>query len=266
MIWTEGKTAFVSIPFTSNMPRAYSQCVWLKQQGYNVRAGGPAVDLLPDYLKTVAQIGGDADALPRHNPDATVTTRGCIRQCSFCAVPKIEGQFRELDHWIPRRIICDNNLLASSQRHFDCVIDSLKSIKGVDFNQGLDARLLNDNHIARLKDLDKPQIRFAWDDVRGESNVRQAIKRMTDAGFPHSRITVYVLIGHNDTPEDALYRLVTIRDVLKITPFPMRFQPLYALKYNSYVAPGWNDRELKRMIRYWSRQGFLRQIPYADYQ
>ena len=264
--WFENKTAFISVPFTWELPKAYSQCVWYRQQGYNVRAGGPAVSLIPDYLADVANTNGDVNALPHHNPNATFTTRGCIRHCSFCAVPIIEGDFRELSSWEPKPIVCDNNLLASSQRHFDKVIDSLKQFSGVDFNQGLDARLLNSHHIERLQELVKPHIRFAWDDVNKEASVFDAIHKMIDAGFAKSRITVYILIGNSDTPEDALYRLVTIRDVLKVTTFPMRFQPLYILKYNSYVTPGWTDKELKRMVRYFSRQRFLRQISYSDYK
>ncbi len=264
--WVEGDTAFVSVPFTWNLPKAYSECVWWKQQGYKVRAGGCAVSLIPDYLTGVAEIGGEVDALPHHNPEATFTTRGCIRHCSFCAVPIIEGDFRELDSWIPKRIVCDNNLLASSRKHFDRVIDSLKHISGVDFNQGLDIRLLNDHHLERLKELDKPKLRFAWDDIKEETVVIDTLNKVVNAGFAKSRITVFVLIGNSDTPEDALYRLVTIRDILRVMPFPMRFQPLYALKYNEYVAPGWTDKELKRMMRYWARQCFVRQIPYDEFR
>lgn len=266
MTWTEGDMAFVSVPFTWNLPKAFSQCAWLKQQGYHVRAGGPAVSLMPDYLSSVARIGGNVDAISHHNADATFTTRGCIRQCSFCAVPIIEGEFIELPAWQPRRLVCDNNILVASRRHFDRVIDSLKPLHGVDFNQGLDKKELKPWHIDRLKELDKPIIRFAWDDVNEETVLREAIQKMLAAGFPHSRMTVYVLIGWNDTPEDALYRLVMLRDVLKVTTFPMRYQSLKSLKYNDYVAPGWTEIELKKMMHYWCRQQFLRAVPYAEYK
>jgi hypothetical protein len=220
---------------------------------------------MPDYLATVADIGGDVDAISRHNPDATFTTRGCIRQCSFCAVPKIEGEFRELSAWQPARLVCDNNILAASRRHFDRVIDSVKHIEGVDFNQGLDKKELKDWHIDRLQELDKPMIRFAWDDVNEEPALRDAIDGILAAGFPHSRISVLALIGWNDTPEDALYRLVTLRDVLRVTAFPMRYQSLKSVKYNDYVASGWTDEELKKMMRYWARQNWFKKIPYDEF-
>ena len=205
------------------------------------------------------------NALEHHNLSATFTTRGCIRQCSFCAVPKIEGEFRELDSWDPKPIVCDNNLLASSNKHFGKVIDSLKPFVGVDFNQGLDIRLLSSYHIERLQELDRPMIRFAWDDVKDEAAFVDAINQMVSAGFAKSRISVYVLIGWNDSPEDALYRFVTLRDVLRIVTFPMRYQSLTSLKYNDYVAPGWTDAELKKMMRYWSGQRFFRAVPYDEF-
>ena len=264
--WADADKAFVSIPFTWNLPAAYSQCVWLKNEGYEVHAGGPAVSLMPDYLKGVAIIGGEIDALPHHNDQATFTSRGCIRNCPFCAVPKIEGELRELDNWDPKPIICDNNLLACSRKHFDRVIDRLKSIKGVDFNQGLDARLLSDHHIDRLKELTLPLIRFAWDDIASEAVVLDAINRVIKAGFSKERIRVYVLFGFNDAPDDALYRFEALKKMGLRKNNPQRYQPLDALKKNNYVAPNWTHRELQRFMRYWAEQRYLSKVPFAEFE
>jgi hypothetical protein len=82
--WTEpacagrGTTAYISVVFTWQLAEAYQRAVWYKTLGYHVRAGGPAVILNPGYLADVAKIGGQVNALPHHNPDATFTSRGCI--------------------------------------------------------------------------------------------------------------------------------------------------------------------------------------------
>jgi len=262
--WTEERKAYLSIPFTWLLPKAFSRCVWYLQQGYEVFAGGPAVSNMPDVLKGVAHIGGELDALPRHNPDATFTSRGCVRKCEFCAVWRIEGTLRELDYWTPKPIVCDNNLLACSHKHFGKVIDSLKSIKGVDFNQGLDARLLSDYHIQRLKELDLALVRFAWDWTPSEPYVIGAIERMVKAGWPKSRIQVYVLFGHTDTPEDASYRFETLRN-LKVRSNPMRYQPLDTMKRDSYISEQWTRGDLKRTMRYWARQNWLSKVPFVEY-
>lgn len=265
--WIENGTAYVSVPFTWELPQAYSRCAFLEAEGYKVRAGGPAVDLMPDYLADVAQIGGSVNALPHHNPMATVTMRGCIRKCGFCAVPLIEGDLVELPKWEPKPIVQDNNLLACSDAHFDRVIDSLKPMKGVDFNSGLDARLLTKYHAERLAELEMAIIRLAWDDTRLEPYVMRAIERLNKVGFHERKIRVYVLIGYNDSPEDARYRLDTLMKH-NVWPYPMRYNPLDALKRDTYVDEGlgWTDRELHRYIRFWSRQQYFKGIPFDQFE
>lgn len=262
--WFDDGTAYISVPFTWQLPQAYSRCVWLRTQGYRVRAGGPAVSLMPDYLEGVASIGGEVDALSHHNPLATFTSRGCIRNCKFCAVPRIEGELRELGHWEPKPIVCDNNLLACSRRHFDRVINSLKSVPDVDFNQGLDARLLTDYHCERLTELNLKFVRLAWDHIQEETPIMNAIGRLRKAGIKQSQIRVYVLIGFDDSPEDAWYRLSTLKK-LGIWPYPQRYNPLDALKRDSYVGTGWTERHLHRFVRYWSRQEHFAGLPFEEF-
>lgn len=263
--WVEGDTAFLSVVFSWQLPAAYQRAVWYGTAGYLVLAGGPAVTYNPDYLAGVAHIGGQVDALPHHNPNATFTTRGCVRRCTFCTVPKIETDFIELAQWEPKPIICDNNFLASDPDHFNRVVDRLKPLSGIDFNQGLDARLLTKHHADRLAELDMRFVRLAWDDIRIERHFIRAFELLRQAGFPKKIIRSYVLIGHKDTPEDALHRLETIRQ-LGVTPYPMRYQPLDALRRNDYVAPGWTDRELKRFVRYWSNLNRLGAIPFDEFE
>jgi len=263
--WTNGSAAYLSVVFTWDLPKAYMRAVWLRQQGYEVKAGGPACLLMPDYLAEVADVNGcAADALWRHNPDATFTSRGCIRKCAFCAVPKIEGDLVELDEWEPKPIVCDNNLLACSKKHFDKAIDSLKGVEGVDFNQGLDARLLTDYHAERLAELDLVRVRLSWDRTNLEREVFSAAERVHWAGVPRTKITIFCLIGFWDSPSDALYRLRTVRGQGYV-PFPMRYQPLSLLERNGYVAPGWSNRELNRYMKYWSRLRFTRAIPFEEF-
>lgn len=265
--WIEHDTAFVSVPFTWDLPQAFSRCVFLREQGYKVRAGGPAVSLMPDYLADVAKIGGQVEALKHHNPNATFTSRGCPNRCAFCAVPIIEGDLYEMKSWERKPIICDNNLLACSQAHVDKVLDSLKGIKNVDFNQGLDARHLSDYHAGRLAELDLKFVRLAWDHSSLESQVMLAIQNLRDAGIPRNKIRVYVLFGYQDTPEDALYRLQTLKDI-GVWPNAQRYQPLNALEKNKYVneTVGWTDRELRRYARYWNKLHWLAGVPFDEYE
>lgn len=263
--WRDGQTLYVSVVFTWHLPEAKRLCQCYAAAGYRVVVGGPAVELMPDYLPFErSDEPVSPEPVRRHNPDATFTTRGCIRRCSFCAVPKVEGAFRELPDFRPAPIVCDNNLLAASRTHFDRVVDCLKPLPDVDFNQGLDARLLTDYHVGRLLELKLKAIRFSWDNVGEEFVVRGAVAKVRAAGFPKSRIQVYVLVNHGETFGEAWSRMETLRaDGVRM--WPMRYQPLDSLKKDSYVAPEWDARELHRFTRYWSRQNWFSKVPYEEF-
>ena len=263
--WTEDNTVFLSVPFTWLLPETYSRCVWYKSQGYIVRTGGPAVSLMPDYLKDVAEIGGEVSALPHHNVNAVFTSWGCQRGCSFCIEAKLKIPHREDDEFEPRPFVCDSNLLMCSRRHFNKVIDRLKSISGIDFNQGLDARLITDYHVDRLRELDLECVRFAWDNIASEDAVHDAIFNCLDAGIPKDKIRCYVLVGtDDDTPTDARCRCETLK-AAGIWANVQRYQPLDTLAKDSFVGKHWTDRELSRFCRFWNRQAWLGGIDYDDY-
>ena len=260
--WRIGRRLYLSVPFTWLLPEARKMA-----QTHNgpVSAGGPAVDLMPDVLADVARLGGEypGGALAYHNPAATFTTRGCINACPFCAVPKIEGAFRELEHWRPAPLVCDNNLLAASQGHFNRVIDSLKGFPLVDFNQGLDARLFKPWHARKMAELKGVKIRFSFDHWSLETRVADAIRRAQKQGL--NNISVYVLIGFKDTPGDALSRLDQVRK-WGAWPNPMRYQPLNALSKNSYLAPGWTEAGIRKTMKYYSRLIYTGKVPFDEYR
>ena len=248
--WKVGKTLYLSVPFTWLMGEAESMA---KAHKGKVVAGGPAVKLMGAPWADTPNIV-PFDTLAFHNPLATFTTRGCPNKCSFCAVPRIEGDFRELELWKPAPVVCDNNLLAASKKHFNRVIDSLLPFSACDFNQGLDARLFSSYHADQLARLKRPHIRFSWDSIKTESQVTDAVNLCKKYGFKD--IGIYILLGFKDTPEDAKYRLETVRS-WGLFPNPARYQPLDAMERNSYVAPGWTEKELRKMMKYYYRLGWL---------
>lgn len=264
----------MSVPFTWVLREA--RAIALSHPTERVVAGGPAVRLMPDYVAEWAELEAIApsDPLRRANPDASRSTVGCDRACGFCGVMKIEGPFRELDDWRPAPVMCDSNFLACSDAHFDRAIDRLKPLPTVDFNQGLDARRLTARRAERLAELNvRP--RLAWDRVADEDALFQGIAMLEGAGFklrassPESVATanlrVYCLVGYHDSPEDATYRLETLRQE-RLCGFAMRYQPLDALERNTYVGPNWTERLLKDFCRYWNRQRWLGGLSFEDYR
>ncbi len=248
--WKVGKVLYQSIPFTWLLPQAEAEA---RDHKGPVVAGGPAVNLLgAPWALTPETV--PFDTLAFHNPLATFTTRGCPNHCSFCAVPQLEGDLQELPSWKPAPVVCDNNLLAASKKHFERVIDSLIPFPACDFNQGLDARLFTLHHADQLARLKRPHIRFSWDSIKTESMVADAVNLCKKYGFKD--IGIYVLLGFKDTPEDAHYRLETVRS-WGLFPNPSRYQPLDALTKNSYIAPNWTEKELRKMMKYYYRLSWI---------
>ena len=258
--WTLDGVLYLSVPFTWLLGEA--EAIASTHKG-KVIAGGPAVMLMGATWANETPASTPFDVLAMHNPLATYTTRGCPNKCRFCAVPIIDGPFIEWEHWRHAPIVCDNNLLAASRFHFEKVVDSLRPFPMCDL-QGLEAKRLTGWHLDLLRSLSKPLLRFGFDHTSMESPVADAVARCTRAGFKGKDIRVYVLIGFDDTPDEARYRLELVRswDAL---PFPQRYQPLDATEKDRYVAPGWTDAELRRMQRYYSRLIHLGHIPYDDY-
>ena len=258
--WRCGRTLYLSVPFSWLMDDA-AQIAADHKVG-PVVAGGPAVAYAGAPWADETPPECPFDVLAKHNALATFTTRGCPNKCEFCAVPKTEGDFRELDQWKPAPVICDNNIMAASRKHFSKVITELRRFPYCDFNQGLDARLFTAWHAGEIAKLKGCKVRFAFDHTGTESEVADAIEASRKAGL--SDFGVYVLVGFRDSPEDAMYRLEKVRE-WGIRPNPMRFQPLNTKKKNSHVADGWTGPLLAKMMHYYSRLRYVEHIPFDEY-
>jgi len=266
--WQLANVLCVSVPFTWDVVSAIHFISESKRNSRNLKVlvGGPGAMLMKDKFEGVATVKKECKNLEPvlfHNPLATFTTRGCPNKCLFCSVPKVEGSFKEISDFIPRPIICDNNFTASSRKHFDKVVDKLKNFPFVDFNQGLEAKKFTPYIADRIGELKKVQVRFAFDHIKTEKFVVDAINLARKKGLKN--ISCYMLIGFNDTPEESLYRAKLLRS-LKVQIYVMRYQPLDSKKKDQYIATekGWTDYELKRFKRYWRGQGLYKNS-FEDY-
>jgi len=193
-----------------------------KNDGYvrdNMICGGSGFEyltLLPEYIE---HIKPDYD-LYDLKYSLGFTTRGCIRKCEFCIVPEKEGKIREhaeVEEFLNPKsnivILLDNNFLAlpSHIKKLQKYID-----KGwiLDFNQGLDIRLINEENarlLAKIKHKDR--IRFAWDNLKDERKIIKGLELVIKVGIELRDILVYVLIGFNTTFEEDLYRVNKLRNI-----------------------------------------------------
>lgn len=282
-------------------------------------------------------------------------TRGCIRNCSFCAVPTLEPLYagyipiREkiqytIDNYGAKRhlLLLDNNVLASPKfpeiiqeikdagfakgamftepnhleiayrnlerrindrahmreihsiiiklldrvkgvaqqelysvlsdlkllKHETITIDNLLRVKEhllllypkyfktvpkqrfVDFNQGVDARLINEDNIKLLGEIAIRPLRIAFDSMAYVEPYTRAVKLAAANDIRH--LSNYILYNEKDKPVD-LYRRLQINVQLcedlniNIYSFPMKFHPITGeQRFNrDYLGIHWNRKFIR---------------------
>ena len=230
--------------------------------------GGIYASLLPDHA---AKSGADViyqgifeevdtcvpawDLIPEWDGSIIFTSRGCIRNCPFCAVPKIEGKLREIipsikPYVYPKHtkiILWDNNILAA--KNWKNIFDELEELnKWVDFNQGLDARLINEEVAQKLAKLKLKFVRLAYDNKEQRKKLKKAIDHLAEAGIRKRSIIVYTLYNFHDDPEDFKERVTELLN-WGVVSYPMRYEPLTSLKKNSYISKKWTREELEMIAK-----------------
>lgn len=212
----------------------YASCVftWNSQGKASVPdgaiAGGSGLDLKAELPPEVEHIKPDYDLYPGANFSMGFTSRGCTRKCPWCIVPEKEGHIRTsasvyefLDRRFRSVVLLDNNFLASPDwRH--TVADLINIGLEVDFNQGLDIRLVDDEVSWCLAQLRTRKLRFAFDDITYERAVREGIKALVAQGLPSRRLSFYVLYGFQD--DDTAVERLKILQSYNVDIYPMGYR------------------------------------------
>jgi hypothetical protein len=222
--------------------------------------GGTGYDLVTSLPPKIESCFPDYSIYPEWDTAIGFTTRGCIRHCPFCVVPVKEGAIRVTgdihSFWSGQKriILLDNNLTAAPMDHFRLILNQLIESKAeVDINQGLDIRLLTEDHAALLAQVHPGKsghIHFAWDNPADEIAVRRGIGILAKH-LPLRRIIFYVLIGFNTTPEEDLCRVEILR-LLGVDPFVMPYDK--------------RDLYQRQFARWVNHKAIFKTVPWGDYR
>ena len=143
-------------------------------------------------------------------------TRGCPNNCRWCVVPRKEGQIKAYRTWqdlvrqdTDKLVLMDNNILSCKYG-----IDQLESLIGsgyrIDLNQGMDARLVDEQVADILSRLSWVRfIRFSCDQKSQIIPVRKTIDFLMDRGIKPYRIFIYLLVTADI--EDASERVEALK-------------------------------------------------------
>ena len=214
--------------------------------------------VLPDYIEHMFP---DYSIYPQYDFAVALTSRGCPRGCAFCHVAAKEGRCSikvadVKDFWCGQKEIkvLDPNITACKDKR-DLFKQYIDTHSRIDFTQGLDIRLLNDDDIADLNQIKLSNVHFAWDnpndDLEGKfKNYASIAKKNKHGSFG----TVYCLTNFNSTMEENLYRIYTLRD--------LGYYP-YVMIYDKPNAP----KEVRMLQRWCNNKFIFNKCPrFEDYQ
>lgn len=256
------------------------------------------IDRLPPDYSILDDIK-DQYKYPWHDGYFLYMTRGCGMKCQFCAVQTLEPnyvsyisireQIANIDKVSgPKKdlLLMDNNVLRSVE--FDKIIDEIidlgfgkgatfinpqtgaKCNRYVDFNQGLDAKLLTEKKAKRLGEIALRPARIAFDHIEDEEFYKRALELCAKNGIKY--LSNYILYNgedftgkgslyHADTPEDLYNRMKISMDfcdelnekygkdgLIHIFSFPMKYIPLNDLD-RKYIGTNWNGKYIRAVQR-----------------
>jgi hypothetical protein len=238
----------------------------------------PIEDLVPDY-NILSQVM-TSYKYPVSDAYFAYTSRGCIRKCHFCGVPKLEGGQRDTEsltglvnaiekYYGPKKdlILMDNNVVASPR--FKEIIAEIRDLgftpgakllrpgtrvpvqRRVDFNQGVDARILckDPMYLRELSSICLKPLRIAFDHLGLKKPYEQAVRYAAEFGL--TELSNYMLYNFHDGPEDLFERMrlnVALNEELgvRIWSFPMRYQPTDRPD-RGHVGAKWTRYQLRSM-------------------
>jgi len=123
--------------------------------------------------------------------------------------------------------------------------------RSVDFNQGVDARLLTQEKAEKLAEIAIRPLRIAFDSWKYKEVYEKAIRITAKQGI--TNMSNYLLYNYDDKPVELYYRLkmnVDICEELKIIiySFPMKYHPIQDPKYfkdRTYTGKYWNRKFIR---------------------
>ena len=235
------------------------ECPYLPEDTIKGGTGYGIYDELPSEIDDMFP---DYSIYPKVDYAIGYLTRGCIRNCPWCVVPKKEGKIRPYRTWeqIKRPdsrdiVFMDNNVLACPHG-----VEQISKMGGqnvrIDFNQGLDARLIT-SEIAELLSRVKwiRSIRMSCDTDSMLDVVLRAVDRLWKCGIKPYRVFVYLLVQEIESAER---RALALRSA---------GVDVFAQPYRDFVNNKEPADELKHFARWVNRKEIFKTVNrFADYR
>ena len=172
---------------------------------YEIEHSFPDYSLYPEYTKDCAY---------------GFLTRGCPNNCGFCLVSKKSGRVSHKvadlsEFWNGQKniVLLDPNIMACRE-HKDLLQQLVDSGAYVEFNQGIDARFIDESNVELLSRIRMKIIHFAFDFMKNEERIVQGLQLAKQ----HLKLSdrnsiVYMLTNYDTSIHEDLYRVRKLKDI-----------------------------------------------------
>lgn len=152
-------------------------------------------------------------------------------------------------------LTCTKEALISTYTYFAQFFDKKYAkqrgrLRYIDFNQGVDARLFNEERVSLLAQIPVRPLRIAFDDIKTEEAYIKAIKLSHAHGIKD--FSNYLLYNFRDYPQDLYYRMrvnVMLCEELDVNiySFPMKYHPIRDEHSHDrdYIGEHWNRKYIR---------------------
>ncbi len=157
-------------------------------------------------------------------------------------------------------LLYPNTITSKAMIEFDETVRSLydkyfysksKKIRCVDFNQGVDARLITEEKMKKLSEINIRPLRIAFDHYSMKGVYTKAVELAAKHGIKN--LSNYLLYNFQDKPEELWYRMKLNVDLceelsISIYSFPMKYHPIDDPLYfnnRNYVGKYWNRKFIR---------------------
>lgn len=207
-----------------------------------------------------------------------ISTRGCIRRCSFCYAWKLEGHIKnypieQVTSWIRKRrvIFYDNNILAHPE--IEKFLEALAKVRvdgrvvNYECQSGFDGRILQQRpELVKLLKLARfRHPRIAWDSsLEDMDNIKEQLDVLEQGGYQHGSVQVFMLYNYDLSPKEIEQKRIQCWK-WGVQVMDCRFRPLDQFHDNYsatkeqtrtdyHIHNGWTDQSIKM-----TRMAFRRQ-------
>lgn len=202
-----------------------------------IEIGGTGYSLEKKLPEHIENLSPDYSLYPDNETSYGFISRGCIRNCYFCKVPKKEGKIKQVDtvkNIAKHKFVefLDNNILALPN-HKEILKEIIDLKIRCSFKQGLDIRLLDKENSELLSKIKyTTEYIFAFDDIKYKKMIQDKLLLLNWA--KNWKLKFYVYVNPNMPLKDTIDRVEFLREN-KCLPYIMRDISCWSSILNNFL-------------------------------